>query len=58
LTASVVDTNNIGDREMTQIAKHSFALLVALLITVVSFDAALTVPLAAPGAPYAAPILA
>ena len=43
---------------MTQIAKHSFALLAALLITLASFDAALSVPLAGPGATYAAPILA
>jgi hypothetical protein len=54
----MVDADNIGDREMTQIAKHSFALLAALLITAVSFDAALTVPLAGPDTIYAAPILA
>jgi hypothetical protein len=42
---------------MTQIAKHSFALVAALFITAVSFNAALTVPPAS-GADQTAPILA
>ena len=42
---------------MTQIAKHSFALVVALFITAASFDAALTVPVAGPTT-SSAPILA
>jgi len=35
---------------MTQIAKHTFALMAALVITVLTFDQAVTVPLASPGA--------
>lgn len=34
---------------MNRIAKHASALMVAVVITLLSFNAAVTVPLAAPG---------
>jgi hypothetical protein len=44
LALLIIDIDHIGDRQMTRIANHAFALIAALMLTAASFHALITIP--------------
>jgi hypothetical protein len=40
----IIDIDHIGDRQMTRIANHAFAIVIALVLTAVSFQQLVAIP--------------
>jgi hypothetical protein len=46
-----IDIDHIGDRQMSRVVNHAFALVVALMLTAASFNALISIPTGATSSP-------